>query len=126
MTDQQRADLCRREGFALDTMPFVDELASRGTWFDRAYTSMPACVPARVSMLTGRYPSATHVRTNHNIEDAYYAEDMFDVFRRLGYSTGLCGKNHSHLTAEMADWWYECGHLGNRRSGADRRREGVR
>lgn len=112
MTDQQRADLSRREGFALDTTPFIDTLAAQGVWFDRAYTSMPLCAPARVSMLTGRYPSATRVRTNHNIEDACYAEDLFDVFRKLGYTTGLCGKNHSHLTPAKADWWYECGHLG--------------
>lgn len=112
MTDQQRADLSRREGFALDTTPFLDSLATRGTWFNRAYTSMPACMPARVSMLTGRYPSATRVRTNHNIQDAYYDEDLFDIFRGLGYTTGLCGKNHSHLTPDKVDWWYECGHLG--------------
>lgn len=112
MTDQQRADLSRREGFALDTTPLLDALAAQGTWFDRAYTSMPVCAPARVSMLTGRYPSAHRVRTNHNIEDAYYAEDLFDVFRKHDYSTGFCGKNHSHLTPEKADFWYECGHLG--------------
>ncbi len=112
MTDQQRADCSQREGFALDTTPFLDKLAARGTWFNRAYTSMPACVPARISMLTGRYPSATHVRTNHNIEDMYYSEDLFDVFRKHGYTTGLCGKNHSHLTPDKADFWYECGHLG--------------
>ena len=29
MTDQQRADLCAREGYALDTTPFLDELAGR-------------------------------------------------------------------------------------------------
>ena len=32
MTDQQRADLCRREGFPLDTTPFLDELACQGLW----------------------------------------------------------------------------------------------
>ena len=116
MTDQQRADLSRREGFPLDTMPFVDSLP--GTWFDRSYTTAPLCAPARVSMLTGRYPSAHRVRTNHNIEDAYFTEDLFDVFRRAGYSTALVGKNHSHLTPEKADFWYECGHLGI--DGADR------
>jgi arylsulfatase A-like enzyme len=112
MTDQQRADLSRREGFGLDTTPFLDALAGQGAWFNRAYTSMPLCAPARVSMLTGRYPSAHRVRTNHNIEDAYYTEDLFDAFRKHGYSTGFCGKNHSHLTPEKADFWYECGHLG--------------
>lgn len=121
MTDQQRADLSGREGFALDTTPFLDGFARRGGWFDRAYTSMPVCAPARVSMLTGRYPSATRVRTNHNIGDAYYTEDLFDVFRKNGYAAGLVGKNHSHLTRDRADFWLECGHLGI--DGADRTAE---
>jgi arylsulfatase A-like enzyme len=37
---------------------------------------------------------------------------MFDVFRNHGYATALCGKNHSHLTREKADFWFEVGHLG--------------
>ncbi len=112
MTDQQRADLSKREGYPLNTTPFTDSLAWEGVWFNRAYTSMPICAPARVSMLTGRYPSATHVRTNHNLRDAYYTEDLFDVFRKHGYLTGLCGKNHSHLSPGQTDFWLECGHLG--------------
>jgi len=112
MTDQQRADLSKREGFALNTTPFMDELARRGAWFDHAYTTMPACAPARVSMLTGRYPSATHVRTNWNIPDANYNEDLFDVFRNHGYATALVGKNHSHLGPDRVDYWFEVGHLG--------------
>ena len=31
MTDQQRADLCTREGYPLDTTPFLDSLAQQGT-----------------------------------------------------------------------------------------------
>ncbi len=112
MTDQQRADLSRREGFPLDTTPSLDRIARQGVWFNRAYTSMPACVPARISMLTGRYPSATRVRTNWNIEDATYDQDLFDLFRAKGYTTALVGKNHSHLSREKTDLWYECGHLG--------------
>jgi arylsulfatase A-like enzyme len=112
MTDQQRADCSAREGFPLDTTPFLDALARRGVWFNRAYTSTPVCAPARVSMLTGRYPSATRVRTNHNIPDAVFTQDLFDVFRDNGYATALVGKNHSHLTPGKADLWYECGHLG--------------
>ena len=121
MTDQQRADHSRREGFSLDTTPFMDSLARQGVWFDRAYTTMPVCAPARVSMLTGRYPSAHKVRTNYNIEDAYFTEDLFDVFRKAGYSTALVGKNHSHLTPDKAGFWFECGHLGI--DGADRTAE---
>ena len=112
MTDQQRADVSRREGFQLDTTPFLDSLATRGTWFDRAYTTMPACLPARVSMLTGRYPSATRARTNHNGEDAFFETDLYEVMRRQGYRTALCGKNHSHLGAERMDYYFPLAHHG--------------
>jgi len=112
MTDQQRADLCAREGYALDTTPFLDSLAQQGVWFNRAYTSMPICVPARESMLTGRWPSTTRVRTNYNIADAVYSQDIFQVMRERGYATALCGKNHSHLQPEDVDHWFSHQHLG--------------
>ena len=71
MTDQQRADLCGREGFPMAVTPFADSLALSNVWFDKAYTVAPASMPARCSMFTGRYPTATHVRTNHNTLDMY-------------------------------------------------------
>ena len=66
---------------AVDEEPSIlmDALARRGRWFNRAYTVMPVCAPARVSMLTGRYPSATRVRTNHNTEDATYQADLIEL-----------------------------------------------
>ena len=118
MTDQQRADVSKREGFPLDTTPFLDSLATQGAWFDKAYTTMPACLPARVSMLTGRYPSATHARTNHSREDAFYETDLYDVMRHQGYRTALCGKNHSHVGADRMDYCFPLGHHGG--SGANR------
>ena len=118
MADQQRADVSKREGFPLDTTPFLDSLATQGAWFDRAYTTMPVCLPARVSMLTGRYPSATHARTNHSREDAFYETDLYDVMRREGYRTALCGKNHSHVGADRMDYCFSLGHHGG--SGANR------
>lgn len=81
MTDQQRADLCGREGFPMAVTPFADSLALHNVWFDKAYTVAPASMPARCSMFTGRYPTATHVRTNHNVQDVYYTKDMLDVFK---------------------------------------------
>ena len=111
MTDQQRADLSAREGFALDTTPFLDELARQGVWLKRAYTTIPACAPARVSMLTGRYPNATRVRTNHNLEDAVFSKNLFQVFRENGYRTALCGKNHAQIIPEDVDFYYAAGHL---------------
>ena len=112
MTDQQRADLRRGCGYALDTMPFLDQFAREGVDFSRAYTPNPTCMPARVSMFTGRYPSCHHVRTNHNVMDALYTRDLLDVLKENGYRTALCGKNHSHHKPEDFDFSETCGHLG--------------
>ena len=112
MTDQQRADLCRRENYSLDTTPFLDALAKQGTWFNHAYTTMPACVPARTSLFTGRWPSATRVRTNHNVQDAVYEQDLVGVLKAQGYATALCGKNHSYLDRSRFDHWFEASHNG--------------
>lgn len=110
MTDQQRADLSRREGFPLDVTPFIDRLAAEGVDFRNAYTAAPVCSPARVSTLTGRFPSAHHVRENRGHEHAYYAKDLIDVVRECGYATALIGKNHAHLTRERLDYMYLFSH----------------
>ena len=112
MTDQQRADLRKSCGYELDTMPFLDEWAQGGVDFECAYTPNPTCMPARVSMYTGRYSESHHVRTNHNMKDALYTRDMLDVLKENGYVTALCGKNHSHHEPEEFDFHETCGHLG--------------
>lgn len=112
MTDQQRADLLAREGYPLNTMSFLDEIASQGTWFNRAYTASPASVPARTSLLTGRYPKATHVRNNHNLQDVFFDKDMFHILQEHGYVTALVGKNHTYLGSDRLDHWSEYGHAG--------------
>ena len=81
MTDQQRADVSAREGFGLDTTPFLDSLARQGVWFDRSYTAAPICAVARVSMLTGRYASAHRCHSNWNMPDAVFTKDLLGVFR---------------------------------------------
>ena len=112
MTDQQRQDLRKSRGYALDTMPFLDSWAAQGVDFGCAYTPNPTCMPARVSMFTGRYASCHQVRTNHNMRDARYTQDLLDVLKAQGYRTALCGKNHSHREPEAFDFHETCGHLG--------------
>ena len=112
MTDQQRADLRKGCGYELDTMPFLEEWARGGVDFARAYTPNPTCMPARVSMFTGRYSQCHRVRTNHNAQDVLYTTDLMDVLKENGYATALCGKNHSHHVKEDFDFWEACGHLG--------------
>src|SRR5215470_1720708 len=86
MTDQHRAGFTAGSGFGLDTMPCLDRIAAAGASFDHGYTSYPACVPARTSLLTGRFPTAHRVRQNSTAHHAYYSEDLLDVLRSSGYS----------------------------------------
>ena len=110
MADQHRADVSSRDGFPLDTTPFLDSLAAGGTWFNKAYTAAPACVPARTSLLTGRFPNTTQVRSNHNAFDGVFEADILDVVRAKGYKTAHIGKNHSYLIPEDFDFRRDFGH----------------
>ena len=96
MTDQHRVDLSARSGFPLDTTPFLDRLAREGTDFRRGYTSSPLCVPARVSLLTGRFPSAHGVTQNSTPGSARFDKDLLDVLGEAGYHRVFAGKPHMH------------------------------
>ena len=111
MSDQHRAGLTRRTGFPLDTMPSLDRMMARGVSFNRAYTTAPLCVPARTSLLTGRWPHAHRVRQNSAPKAAIFTKDLFQVAKEKGYTTALVGKNHSYLTPAMLDFWRPYMHL---------------
>jgi len=112
IVDQYRADASKREGFKLNTTPFLDSLAADGTWFNKAYCAAPICAPSRISMFTGRFPSATHTRSNFNLVDANFQTDLIDVLKANNYRTGFVGKNHTYLTQKKFDFWHGYDHLG--------------
>ena len=116
MADQLRADFTRAAGFPLDTMPFLDGLGA-GRRFERAYTPMPICAPARISLFTGRYPKAHRVRQN-SIRHAVYQQDLVSLLRERGYAIGLSGKNHSHLRPADFDFCSAYNHQGQASQGA--------
>lgn len=112
MADQLRADLRKSNGYPLDTMPFLDEWACGGVDFCRACTSNPSCMPARVSMFTGRWSESHHVRSNYNAADISYTRDLLDILHAQGYITALCGKNHTHHCLNDFDFSAPYGHVG--------------
>ncbi len=119
MADQQRADLRKSRGCPLDTMPFLDAWAQQGVDFNHAYTPNPICMAARISMFTGRYSQAHRARTNHNACDTLYTQDILDVLKSNGYTTALCGKNHSHHAESDFDFCESNAHLGGIFEGSD-------
>lgn len=73
--------------------PNLDNLASEGVLFTRAYANAPMCSASRQSMLTGKYPHATGVtllRTSFPDENITMAEHL----KTFGFKTGIIGKDH--------------------------------
>lgn len=86
--------------------PHIDELAASGTVFERHYVQVPTCGASRYSMLTGRSPLATGVRSGNDAfrraatrigdEQLAGAQTWPECFRRSGYHTVAMGKiSHS-------------------------------
>ena len=77
MTDQQRYDSLGCVGRSICRTPALDRLASEGMRFDNAYSICALCSPARVSMLTGRYPH-NHRMWNNNDMMQWATRDLPD------------------------------------------------
>lgn len=71
------------------------ELANEGVTFDTAYCPYPLCVPSRISMLSGQYPSTHGYLGNTPWHVAGKVEDIFSLTKKNGYHTMLIGKDHA-------------------------------
>src|SRR5215475_8136783 len=112
IADQRHYGMSKATGYSLDTSPTLDRLQAGGIGFQNNYCTTPVCVPSRTSMLTGRWPEATHVRMNLQAKEAFFSQDLYQVAKQRGYRTGLTGKNHSYLKPEDVDLWHEFSHEG--------------
>ena len=107
VTDQHRADHLGCYGNPMVRTPSIDGIAARGSRFERFYVASPVCMPNRATLMTGRMPSATGVRSNGiplSVEDVTFV----DLLRAAGYRTGLVGKSHlQNFTGVAPLWEYE-------------------
>ena len=92
MTDEQRTDSLGCYGSAWARTPNLDRLAGRGVLFRYAVTPAPVCVPARTSVITGRYPHETGVWRNGRFD--LDLDNLMPVFRNAGYQSASFGKRH--------------------------------
>ncbi|MEM9752435.1 MAG: sulfatase-like hydrolase/transferase [Planctomycetota bacterium] len=92
-TDQWRGDALGCAGHPDVQTPHLDALAARGVRFAKHFVQNPVCMPSRVSMLSGRYPSNLGI-----LQMAVpVPEDLPCVqhlMRRAGYTTANLGKLH--------------------------------
>ena len=69
--DQLRRDLLGCYGNPLVRTPNLDALAAESVVFDRGYTPVAICSPARASLMTGLYPHGHHLFNNSTPEYSY-------------------------------------------------------
>ena len=114
MADQMKAtssNLYSRMG--VET-PNLKSIAQDGVLFNNAVTPHPLCVPARISIMSSRYPHTTGCRRNETLMPDNEIH-VFDVWKRNGFKTGLIGKNHCFETKKDIsnfDTFVEYDHLG--------------
>jgi len=95
MTDQQRWDAMGCSGGWVET-PHLDRLAAEGVRYNRCITTTPICIPARVTLATGRYPHNNSLWNNSNYTLPPDGPSWMRVIRDLGYRTSMFGKTHLH------------------------------
>ena len=93
--DQFRGDYMSCAGGPAKT-PNLDSIAAEGVLFTNCSTVAPLCVPARVSLFTGKYPHTTGAWDNSDYILSPEATIWTKEFKKLGYDTSLFGKTHLH------------------------------
>jgi arylsulfatase A-like enzyme len=112
MTDQHRGDSLGAAGAAWVRTPNLDRLAKEGILFRRGYASIPSCIPARTSLLTGRSPWGHGLLGYVQVPE--YGIEMAKSLTAAGFRTHAAGKNHfapmrnkhGYQTVELEEDWY--------------------
>ena len=91
MPDQWRGDALSARAHPIVKTPVVDRLASQGTLFRRAYATVPSCIPARHSLLTGLFPQTSGVVGFK--ARRITVPTLPRVLAEAGYATVLVGRN---------------------------------
>jgi len=113
-TDQQSASMMSCAGNKWLKTPAMDYIAENGIRFERAYTTNPVCSPARVGMMTGRFPGSFNdnkgrpARENHGsmgikeIPDEVRKTTIGAFMKKAGYDLVFGGKRHLPSVLEPA------------------------
>ena len=93
-SDQHTKKIASCYGDKIIKTPNLDRIAKTGVIFNNAYCPSPLCVPSRMSLLSGRYPSQQEVWMN----DDFLASDIPTFAHSLGaagYEPTIIGRMHA-------------------------------
>jgi len=86
--------------------PNIDNLASNGVIFNRAYCNMPVCGASRASLMTGIYPNRYRFRSfdSRADKDALGVITLPSHFKNNGYDTFSFGKVFHDPDDDLQGW----------------------
>ncbi len=93
LSDDHRYDFTSYAGHPFVQTPHLDQLASEGVVFNRAYVGTALCSPSRASFLTGVSPYQ-HGVWNNFTPWSEQNRTFFEYLKPLGYQTAFIGKWH--------------------------------
>ena len=94
--DTLRADHLPSFGYPLDTAPFIEDLASRGTSFKRAFAQSATTGPSHASMFTSLYPMQHGVHGNGQVLDDSFLT-LAEILSDAGFATAAFVSGNSHF-----------------------------
>ena len=94
--DQQRGDTVGFSGNPVVKTPNLDQLAGESVTFSRCSCNSPLCMPARMSLMTGKHVSEHGVWENNVAGDPAAPNHVRNI-RDAGYHTSQIGKVHLHI-----------------------------
>ncbi|MFW9873423.1 MAG: sulfatase [Candidatus Thorarchaeota archaeon] len=101
--DQHRGEVIGCMGDPVVITPNLDKLASEGVLFTECFTNSPLCIPARATLMTGKYVSE-HGVINNNMEASSSSQSHVRNIRDAGYHTAVIGKTHLYEHRLTSDW----------------------
>ncbi len=94
MDDQHHAGCFGYAGHPDVKTPNIDQLAATGVNFRNAFCQNGVCVPSRVSLLTGQYPSAHGVFGSDTMGIPGSLLSLAAYLQNFDYQTAMIGKKH--------------------------------
>ncbi len=112
VSDQHRYDCTAHTGHPLVRTPHMDRLAREGVRFERCWTPIPVCAPARQTLVTGQWPVSHGGLCLYNLSEVSAtmppdAPFMPRLLRDAGYRTLFGGKWHCSDDLGPGDCGYE-------------------
>lgn len=92
--DQHHADCFSHAARPQVRTPNIDRMVKEGVHFPRSYAVASACVPSRISMLTGMYAHSHRVYNGHPDVPGELQSLPRHLAETCGYRTAITGKKH--------------------------------